>query len=86
MVLTKMELILDEGRIYGSRYLTVKPEGFIPNWDNQTWSKMVEWCVSTYGPTPTDGVWTPNAKWYVNNSKFWFRNKKDLEWFVMRWS
>jgi hypothetical protein len=46
---------------------------------------MVEWCVETYGPSPSDGVWTPGAKWYVNNSKFWFRTKEDLEWFVLRW-
>jgi hypothetical protein len=24
-------------------------------------------------------------RWYMNNSKFWFRDKKDLEWFLLRW-
>lgn len=81
-----MELILQEGRAFGSRYYTVLPKGYTPNWDNQTWNTMVDWCTDTYGPTPSDGVWTPNARWYVNDSKFWFREHKDLEWFMLRWS
>lgn len=80
------KLEIGEGRVYGARYLTVKPEGYTPNWDNQIWNKMVEWCVETYGPTAHDGVWTPSMRWYVNNAKFWFRNEKDLNWFVLRWS
>lgn len=79
------EIELSESRVYGSRYYTAHPKGYTPNWDNQTWNKMVSWCTDTYGATPTDGVWTPNARWYINNSKFWFRNKKDLEWFLLRW-
>ena len=27
----------------------------------------------------------PGERWYANNSKFWFRNKQDLEWFLLRW-
>lgn len=84
-----MELELSEGRVFGARYWTVKP---VPSWDPShdwggidTWYKMVEWCVETYGPTPKDGVWTPSCCWYVNNAKFWFRNQKDLTLFVLRW-
>ena len=81
-----MKLHLDEGRVYGARYLTIKPIDFIPNWDNQTWNTMTAWCQNTYGPTPEDGVWTPGARWYINNSKFWFRNESDLAMFILRWS
>lgn len=85
MVYTEMEL--SEGRVYGSRYYTVNPN---PNWDrdwyNQPWHDMENWCLKTFGDTPSDGVFTPNARWYMNNSKFWFREKKDLEWFMIRWT
>ncbi len=70
-----------EGRVYGSRYLTVAPinaEGM--------WSDMMKWMVDSFGPTSQDGVWTPNQRWYANNAKFWFRNQKDRDWFVLRWS
>jgi len=78
---------IEEGRVYGARYYTVDPN---PNWDpfwyNQTWHDMENWCIKTFGDTPKDGVWTPNARWYMNNSKFWFRHEKDLSWFILKWT
>ena len=91
MVQTQMGIELEclEGRVFGARYDTVHP---IPSWDVNgdwggidTWNKMVEWCVETYGPTPKDGVWTPSARWYVNNAKFWFRNEEDRTLFLLKW-
>jgi hypothetical protein len=85
-----MELEISESRISGSRYHTVHP---IFSWDLagdwggvDTWTKMEDWCFETFGLTPKDGVWTPNARWYINNGKFWFRTEKDLSWFVLRWA
>ena len=64
-----MKLELDEGRVYGARYWIVRP---VPGWDPtgdwggiDTWNKMVEWCVETFGPTPKDGVFTPGCRWYA---------------------
>ena len=68
-----------EGTVYGQKYLTVQPINII------NWKEMEAWIVETFGPTSQDGVWTPNMRWYMNNSKFWFRDKKDLEWFILRW-
>ena len=67
-------------------YHTVKPEGrsLMGEWD--IWNNMIAWCVDTYGPTPKDGVWTPGQRWYVNNSRFWFRDIKDKDWFILKWS
>jgi hypothetical protein len=65
----------------GARYLTVAPM----NAEGQ-WSDMIEWMVTTFGPTDKEGVWTPGQRWYVNNAKFWFRDQKDRDWFVLRWS
>jgi hypothetical protein len=67
--------------VHGQEYMTVAPmnaEG--------KWADMMEWMVTTFGPTHKDGVWTPNQRWYVNNAKFWFRDAKDRDWFVLRWS
>jgi hypothetical protein len=83
-----MELELSEGRIFGARYYTAKPilDWWVPGVLNgPNWQNMLEWCVETYGPTPEDGVWTPSGRWYANNAKFWFREKKDLEWFMLKW-
>jgi hypothetical protein len=73
-------LELEEGRVYGARYLTVHPSN---GWH---WNEMMEWMITTFGPTAHDGVWTPNMRWYANNAKFWFRNEKDLTLFLLRWS
>jgi hypothetical protein len=81
-----MELELNEGRVYGARYWTVHPVFDFWVSDNAPWRDMMEWCVTTFGPTPKDGVFTPGQRWYVNNAKFWFRNQADREWFVLRWS
>jgi hypothetical protein len=72
--------VLDEGRVYGAKYLTVHPNN---SWQ---WNEMMDWMVKTFGPSAVDGVWTPNMRWYANNAKFWFRNEKDLNWFILRWS
>jgi hypothetical protein len=73
-------LELNEGRVYGSRYLTVHPSN---SWH---WNDMMAWMVDTFGPTAHDGVWTPSMRWYANNAKFWFRNEADQLLFVLRWS
>jgi hypothetical protein len=79
-----MELKLDEGRVYGARYYTVQPGPF---WDitGTTWDSMMQWSISTFDHTPADGVWTPGARWYANNAKFWFRNESDRTMFVIKW-
>ena len=69
------------GKVFGKEYLTVAPmnaEGM--------WPDMMSWMVTTFGPSAKDGVWTPDQRWYANNAKFWFRNQKDRDWFVLRWS
>jgi hypothetical protein len=69
------------GTICGQEYLSVAPM----NAEAQ-WSAMMQWMVNTFGPTPFDSIWTPDQRWHVNNAKFWFRDAKDRDWFVLRWS
>ncbi len=73
------KLELDEGRVYGARYLTVHPS------NGSAWNDMMAWMIETFGPTAHDGVWTPGMRWYANNAKFWFRNEADQLLFVLRW-
>jgi hypothetical protein len=43
------------------------------------------WCVKQFGPEPTiTDAWT---RWYFNVDRtFRFRDAKDYEWFLLRWS
>lgn len=74
------KLEINEGRVYGARYLTVHPS------NSKKWNEMMQWTVDTFGPTAHDGVWTPSMRWYANDAKFWFREEKDLTLFILRWS
>lgn len=75
------DLVLSEGTVYGARYYCVEPVG-------GNWIDMETWCLDTYGG-PGD-AWDkfpkPEARWYMNNRKFWFREQKDRDWFIIRWN
>ena len=75
-----MAFEISEGTVYGQKYLTVGPQS------GAKWDAMMTWMTETFGPTAKDGVWTADQRWDANNAKFWFRDKQDLEWFMLRWS
>jgi hypothetical protein len=78
------DLVLSEGTVYGSRYYCVEPVG-------GSWLEMETWALDTYGSTGS--IWQetknltpePLQRWYMNNRKFWFKELKDRDWFVLRW-
>lgn len=79
-------LICDVGTVYGARYYTVEPQG-------GSWMEMEVWCTRTFGEPAevwdlkeTTYIWPELGRWYMNNRKFWFRNEKDRDWFVIRWN
>jgi hypothetical protein len=72
-----MAFEISEGIVYGQKYLTVHPTS------GNRWNEMMAWTVKTFGPSAVDGVWTPDLRWYANNAKFWVRDAKDLEWFML---
>ena len=80
-------MIVSEGNVFGEKYYTVDPDikAYEPFLYHQDWYDMENWCIKTFGCTPANGVWEPHGRWYMNNSKFWFREKKDLEWFLLKW-
>jgi hypothetical protein len=86
------QLIYDQGTVYGKRYYTVHPV-IEPVWDQNPaiWHDMMAWCIETFGPCRSsiwgeDPIPEPMERWYANNSKFWFRDQRDRDWFTLRWS
>lgn len=52
------------------------------------WNEIIDWCVDTFGRSGTQdkpGVWSVDERWYANNGKFLFKDKQDLEWFLLKW-
>jgi hypothetical protein len=76
------DLTLSEGTVYGTRYYCVEPVG-------GNWPDMETWCLDTYGNPGS--AWDknkapePNARWYMNDRRFWFRKEQDRDWFIIRW-
>lgn len=77
------DIVLSEGKVYGSRYYTVEPIG-------GNWLEMETWCVQVFGERGSK-IWSedkapePARRWYANNRKFWFRTEKDRDWFLIKW-
>lgn len=79
-----LDMQLSEGTVYGSRYYTIEPIG-------GNWLEMETWCLDTFGSTGS--IWQetksltpqPLQRWYANNRKFWFKEEKDRDWFILRW-
>lgn len=87
-----VELVCDKGLVYGLRYCTVEPKNLEWQDTQAMWDDMMLWCRNQFGD-PGD-LWEqtknltpkPNARWYSNNSKFWFRNEAERTMFLLRWS
>lgn len=77
------DLIQSEGKVFGARYYCVEPVG-------GNWSSMSAWCRESFG-SPAEiweahnFIWPDCGRWYENDRKFWFRNERDRDWFIIRW-
>lgn len=77
------DLVLGQQPVHGARYYTVEPQGGV-------WADMEAWCRATFGEPgdmweSNDWCWPESARWLQNNRKFWFRNERDRDWFILRW-
>ena len=80
------DIRLSTGTIMDVPYYTAEPVG-------GSWGDLERWVRATFGE-PGD-VWNigksdefawPNLdRWYMNNSKFWFREESDRTLFVIKW-
>jgi hypothetical protein len=71
------------GHLYDIEYHQVSPIV-----SGGEWQEMMKWITDTFGTCSYEkgpGVWTPNQRWYANNSKFLFKDQQDCEWFMLRW-
>lgn len=84
--MSKPILNCEEGDVYGIKYYIVQVDGRNFYGDYDVWNEMISWVTKIFGPTADDGIWSPGMRWYVNNSRFWFKEERDREWFVLRWS
>jgi hypothetical protein len=75
-----MHLETEQRKLHGAQYHVVAPIGAAQQWPN-----MMSWVVETFGPSSSDGVWTPGHSWYANNARFWFRKQEDMLLFCLRW-
>ena len=77
------DLIMNEGTVFGAKYFTVEPIG-------GNWKDMEAWAKQSFGE-PADiwekdkFMWPECGRWYMNNRKFWFRNERDRDWFIIKW-
>lgn len=81
------DMILTEGRFAGARFYCVEPVG-------GSWMDMEVWCIKTFGPSAEvwelkqsneEFMWPELGRWYKNDRKFWFRNERDRDWFIIKW-
>jgi hypothetical protein len=45
---------------------------------------MMQWCETNYGPGGRKNRW--RSGWTGNDTTFYFKEKKDANWFTLRWS
>ena len=79
------KLKLDTHDYKGVTYYVAQPVGWL-HIEEARWNHMMAWVIETFGPTSKDGIWTAGERWYANNARFYFRDIKDRDWFVLRWS
>ncbi len=85
--MSEITFSLEEGRVFGSRYYLVAPKAAnVWSSDLSVWYTWTNWLIDNMGPTPSDGIWTPSARWYANNSRFYFRKEKDRTLFLLKFS
>lgn len=80
------ECVLSQGTVYGVEYHLVEPRGI-------SWREMESWARKQYGPPGS--IWDirrpdvvnpqANCRYYMNDSKFWFKDRQDLVVFLLRW-
>lgn len=70
-----------------SKYQFSRNSWFTVSLGKMDWKKTtacIEWCEETFGPQPKNpDAW---SRWQIKYSSIYFRDSKDYEWFMLRWS
>lgn len=75
----KPELIYDTGTVFGEEYLTIEPQRY-------NWKELEAWCTESFGLRGDMWENKVSARWYANSGKLWFRDRRDHDWFILKWS
>jgi hypothetical protein len=69
-------------------YVTTEQESLFSDWagfeepfNEETYQKMSTWCYNTFKTY----IWPKRAR-RMSYTQFWFKNKRDLDWFILYWS
>lgn len=55
--------------------------GFEEPFNEEVYQKMTSWCYSTFKTY----IWPKRAR-RMSYNQFWFKRRKDLDWFILHWS
>lgn len=76
-----MILILEEPNFIdrdGNEYYSVEVNGRSTFGDYPLWVEMINWANDQFGGD--------HNRWSVSTKRFFFRDRQDLEWFLLRWA
>jgi hypothetical protein len=65
-------------------FYTVKPIGWLMMTSTPSWDEMIQYCITTFGPS--EGIWVKGERWYVNSARFYFRDSRDRTAFLLRFA
>jgi len=55
--------------------------GYEEPFHEDDYQKMTDWCYNTFKTY----IWPKRAR-RMSYNQFWFKHKKDLDWFILHWS
>lgn len=72
-------------RLPVNKYKFSRANWYVAEYDNKHHFEVLEWCAQQFGPCPKrPDAW---SRWVNKYSeKIHFRDAKDYEWFLLRWS
>ena len=67
------------------KYKFSRAKWYVAEFDDKYYFEVEKWCTETFGPQPdVPDAWT---RWYLSGlTTLKFRDSKDYEWFMLRWS
>jgi hypothetical protein len=72
-------------KIMKPKYQFSRANWFKANFDHRKYNEVQEWCTDNFGPQPRfPDAW---SRWvHTYEDQIFFRDSKDYEWFMLRWS
>lgn len=91
ITLTANKITMELGVFYApyiptiSKYKFSRAKWYVADYNWQDYTEVIEWCEQHFGPHPKHAdAW---SRWHDKyNGSILFRDEKDYEWFVLRWS